>query len=184
MYDISNYINSPFALTVKRVFYSVIHIKSSFLKSMRLAQFTVTRVWCHILWITSLWSFKYKELILLQILKNLFLTELSGVSLHLCGERRKVTGVSDSRDLKDGMQWLSINVTGLLPNFLISLSILTCEYPEVVIRKITNGHDAYLEASSWLFALPFTSISLSHSWYNIRTISQSRTTMQWNQNMD
>ena len=40
-------------------FYSRIHKKNSLLKSRRLAQFTVSRVQWLILWITSLWNFKY-----------------------------------------------------------------------------------------------------------------------------
>lgn len=53
------------------------------------------------------------------------------------------------------------------------------EYPKVVMGKITNGHDTYLEAGLLLFALPFT----SRYCYKIIIITQPKT-RKWNQSMD
>lgn len=87
-----NYINFPFTSAVKRVFYSVIHTKSSFLKSIRLAQFTVSSMWWHILGIISLWSFKYVNSLRpcsLKDLKNLPPTKLSGISFSSLWQKKK-----------------------------------------------------------------------------------------------
>lgn len=63
-------------------------------------------------------------------------------NLNLENGEMESVGASD-KHRKDGMQWLFINVTGPLPYFLNTLSILACEYPKVVIGKVTNGHDDY-----------------------------------------
>lgn len=69
---------------------------------------------------------------------------------------------------------------------LFSLNTLNtlAEYPKVVIGKIINGHDVYLEAGLLLLALPFTSRFMLKYWYKIRIIRQPRTTKKRNQNMD
>lgn len=69
------------------------------------------------------------------------------------------------------------------PLFLSTLNTLA-EYPKVVIGKIINGQDTYLEAGLLLFAIPFTSRYMLKYWYKIRIIRQPRTIRKWNQNMD